>query len=67
MKTRKTKHRKQRDLFDETFRQEKLEKQGDPLIKMKTMIPRESFRPIFDESLAVEPKGPGGRPPYDPF
>ena len=65
MKTRKIKHRKQRGLFDETFRQEKLEKQGDPLIKMKTIIDWEVFRPIFDESLKTEPKGPGGRPPYD--
>ncbi|HQO03662.1 MAG TPA: IS5 family transposase [Spirochaetota bacterium] len=65
MKTKKTKRRTQRGLFDETFRQEKLEKQGDPLIKMKSIIDWEAFRPIIEQSITEPVKGPGGRPPYD--
>lgn len=65
MKTIKTKRKNPRGLFDESFRQEKLDKQGDPLIKMKRMIDWENFRPIIETSLKEEPKAPGGRPPYD--
>jgi len=65
MKTRRTKHRQQRGLFDEEIRQAKLEKQGDPLIKMKSMINWELFRPILEQKSVRIPKGPGGRPPYD--
>ncbi len=65
MKTKKTKRREQRGLFDEEIRQTKLEKQGDPLIKMKSMIQWETFRPILEQESVKEAKGPGGRPPYD--
>ncbi len=62
---RRTKRRKQRGLFDEAFRHEKLEEQGDPLIKMNAIIEWEALRPIIEESINQETGGPGGRPPYD--
>lgn len=65
MKTKRTKRRTPRGLFDETFRQEKLKKQGDPLVKMESIINWEAFRPIIEHTIKEEPKGPGGRPPYD--
>lgn len=65
MKNKTIKPKKHRGLFDESFRQDKLKKQGDPLIKMNIVIDWEHFRPIIDDSLIVEAKGPGGRPPYD--
>ncbi len=65
MKTKKSKRRKSLGLFDETFRHEKLEKQGNPLLKMKSLINWELFRPIIENSNREEAKGPGGRPPYD--
>lgn len=52
-------------MFDETFRHEKLKKQGNPLLKMKYLIDWELFRPIIENSINEESKGTGGRPPYD--
>ena len=49
----------------ERRKREKLDKQGDPLIKMKSVIEWETFRPIFERAEEKEAKGPGGRPPYD--
>ena len=64
-KTMKKKKNKQRGLFDEAFRREKLEHQGDPLIRLNNMIQWEIFRPIVEQVHESNPKGPGGRPPYD--
>lgn len=58
------KHR-QRGLFDEQFRLEKLENKGDPLIAINEMINWELFRPIIKKAFKKQPKGPGGRPSYD--
>ena len=65
MKKIKTKRKNPRGLFDESSRQEKLEKQGATLIKMEKIINWENFRPIIETPLREEPKAPGGRPPYD--
>lgn len=56
---------KQRGLFDEELRLEKLEKQGDPLIPINNLIDWEIFRPLLNKAFRKDPKGPGGRPPYD--
>ena len=65
MRKKKYKPNKQRGLFDESQREEKLEKQGDPLLKLKRAIDWEYFRPILEEAVTEEAKGPGGRPSYD--
>lgn len=52
-------------LFDESRRLEKLSKLGDSLERLNDVIDWEIFRPILDENLKKQPKGAGGRPPYD--
>lgn len=56
---------RQRGLFDEQQRLEKLENKGDPLIAINEIIDWEMFRPIINKAFKKQPKGPGGRPPYD--
>lgn len=56
---------KERGLFDEHFRLEKLSKQKDPLIKLKAVINWEQFRPLLNIVFQKEAKGKGGRPSYD--
>lgn len=56
---------KQRGLFDEEFRLEKLENKGDPLIAINEMINWELFRPLLNKVFKKTAKGPGGRPAYD--
>lgn len=56
---------RQPGLFDEEFRREKLEKQGDPLVAMDQLVNWEIFRPILNRVFQKVSKGPGGRPPYD--
>ncbi len=51
--------------FDEMDRLTKLSNRRDPLLRLKEMINWESFRPVLDGVLKKEPKGKGGRPPYD--
>lgn len=51
--------------FDEDFRLEKLTKLGDPLDRLAKGIDFELFRSLLLEHLEVEPKGKGGRRPYD--
>jgi len=63
--SKKIKNKNSRSFFDEDIKLEKLTKQGDPLLKLNTMINFEFFRPIIDEGLKEEPAGLGGRPPYD--
>jgi IS5 family transposase len=55
----------QRGLFDEEFKLEKLTKKGDPLVEMNEVINWNIFKNILTKVLKKEPKGPGGRPPYD--
>ena len=55
----------QMGLFDKENRLEKLNQLGDSLVRLNNVIQWEFFRPILTQSLRKEPKGPGGRPPYD--
>jgi IS5 family transposase len=59
------KNKNPRGLFDETFRLEKLSKQGDPLLLLKEKIDWEIFYPILETIFTKEDKGIGGRTPYD--
>lgn len=56
---------KQRGLFDEEFRKEKIKKLGDPLEKLNTAIRWGIFRNMIEKAMARIAKGPGGRPAYD--
>ena len=55
----------QMGLFDKENRLEKLNQLGDSLVRLNNVIQWEFFRPILTQALSKEPKGPGGRPPYD--
>ncbi|MDI6803226.1 MAG: IS5 family transposase [Bacteroidota bacterium] len=61
----KHKDNRPRSFFDEHFRLEKLSQQNDPLHKLKERIHWELFRPLLNETLYKEAKGPGGCRPYD--
>ena len=52
-------------LFDYEFQLEKINKHKPPLQKLDKVIDWEIFRASIEEALHVEPKAPGGRPPYD--
>jgi IS5 family transposase len=55
-----------KSLFDEEIRLQQLSEFGDPLEKLNKMINfEEIFRTILNTIFKKEPKGPGGRPPYD--
>jgi transposase len=56
---------KQHGFFEENDRLEELSKMGDPLERLNTCIDWEQFRGILNKVLQKEPKGPGGRPPFD--
>ena len=56
---------KQRGLFDEEFRLDKLKSKGAPLLKMNELIEWEIFRPLLNKAFMKSVIGPGGRPPYD--
>src|SRR4030042_2128105 len=55
----------QRSFFDEQDRLQKISLQGDPLEKLNAIIDWEMFRPQLKRCFKKEPKGPGGRPPFD--
>lgn len=57
--------KKSSGLFDEQFKLERISKLGDPLEKLEATINWELFRYTLDKHLVTEPKGPGGRPPFD--
>jgi len=59
------KNKNPRGLFDETFRLEKLSKQRDPLLLLKSKIDWEIFRPTLESIFIKEDKGQGGREPYN--
>jgi IS5 family transposase len=61
------KFRRHRDygFWDQDIRMSKLSQLGDPLEKLKEGVDFEIFRSLLEEKLSVEPKGAGGRPPYD--
>ena len=52
-------------LFDYEFQLEKINKHNPPLKRLNEVIDWEIFRGLLEEALQVEPKAPGGRPPYD--
>jgi IS5 family transposase len=56
---------KQHGFFDENDRLKELSKLGDPLERLNTYIDWEQFRGVLTGTLQKEPKGPGGRPPFD--
>jgi hypothetical protein len=56
---------KQHGFFDENDRLKELSKLGGPLERPNTYINREQFRETLTAALHNDPKGPGGRPPFD--
>lgn len=56
---------KQFGFFDESNRLKKLSQLGDALEKLDKVINWEMFRGILEKVFCKEPKGAGGRPPYD--
>ncbi|HRS54050.1 MAG TPA: transposase, partial [Bacteroidales bacterium] len=59
------KNKNAKGLFDETFRLEKLSKQGDPLLLTKEKINWNIFRPLLNNIFVNKDKGQSGREPYD--
>jgi IS5 family transposase len=51
--------------FDHDMRLAKLSALGDPLERLKQGIDFNQFRTFLEEKLHRQPKGAGGRPPYD--
>lgn len=51
--------------FDQDIRLSKLSKLGDPLEKLSSGVNFDMFRELLESELSSEPKGKGGRPPYD--
>jgi IS5 family transposase len=62
---KKFKRHRDYGFWDQDIRMSKLSQLGDPLEKLKKGIDFEMFRSFFEEKLAREAKGEGGRPPYD--
>ena len=55
----------QRGFFDEQDRLALISSQGDPLERLNRAVNWEMFRGKLKKCFAKEPKGPGGRPPFD--
>jgi IS5 family transposase len=53
--------------FDAEERVAQLRQAGDPILRLQEAIDWELFRPVVEGLVAVAPKGPGGRPPFDPL
>lgn len=51
--------------FDVSNRLEGLSSCGDPLLKIKALVPWENFRPLLEKSRLDPSKQATGRPPYD--
>jgi IS5 family transposase len=51
--------------WDQDIRLSKLSRLGDPLEKLNAGIDFEKFRSLLEDKLTIEPKGIGGRRPYD--
>jgi len=54
-----------RGLFDYEYQLQEINKHQPPLQKLNKVIDWEIFREAIEEALYVEPKAPGGRPPFD--
>jgi IS5 family transposase len=52
-------------LFDLEYHENKIKEYQPPLAKLDKVIDWEIFREPIERALYVEPKGAGGRPPYD--
>lgn len=52
-------------LFDLEYHEKKIREYQPPLTKLNSVINWELFRETIETALYVEPKGAGGRPPYD--
>ena len=61
------KFKKHRDygFWDQDIRLKKLSQLGDPLEMLNNFVDFEMFRVFLETHLSKEPKGKGGRPPYD--
>jgi hypothetical protein len=59
------KRHKEYGFWDQDLRLSKISKLGDPLERLKDGIDFEIFREILDDKLSREPRGAGGRRPYD--
>jgi IS5 family transposase len=57
--------KKIRGLFDYEYQLELINKHQPPLQKLNAVIDWEMFRSPIEEAFAIEPKAPGGRPPFD--
>ncbi len=57
--------KKSRGLFDYEYQLEMINKHQPPLAKLNAVIDWEMFRSLIEQALHVEPKAPGGRPPFD--
>ena len=62
---KKFKRHRDYGFFDQDIRLSKLSQLGDPLERLNKGVDFEIFRSVLMERLSTEPKGPGGRPPYD--
>ncbi|MGI6048903.1 MAG: transposase [Petrimonas sp.] len=62
---RRFKRHKDYGFFDQDIRLSKLSQLGDSLEKLNAGIDFEQFRDLLETTLSSQPKGPGGRPPYD--
>lgn len=54
-----------RGLFDYEYQLKLINQHKPPLQKLNSVIGWEIFRSPIEEALAIEPKGLGGRPPFD--
>lgn len=52
-------------LFDLEYHENKIREYQPPLTKLDRVINWELFREPIETALYIEPKGAGGRPPYD--
>ena len=62
---KKFKRHRDYGFWDQDIRMSKLSHLGDPLEKLNAGIDFEMFRSLLEEKLTIDPKGVGGRPPYD--
>ena len=56
---------KHKGFFDENDRLKEISRLGDPLEKLNKYIKWEGLRDFITEAIKKEPKGLGGRPPFD--
>ena len=57
----------ERGLFDAIERLSQIDRMGDPLANLDSIMDWELFLPVLAQLPAAEPKGPGGRPSYAPL